>query len=209
MSKVKNKVTNVEANDIYRAIFYNSHFGIINFNNSGKIIDCNERVLSIFEIKKDVLLKINLFKDLSDEKLSSEIKKSLNTGYVYYEGIYNSQATGISTPIIAHCNAVYSEKNELTGGVILIEDNTKNLHAEKKLKESEQFLKEAQKIAHVGHWEKNLITNEIHRSKELLRIYNLDSSQKELTNIHYISSAIKYWNSFSLLTNIYFPIELN
>lgn len=185
MSKVKNKVTNEEANDIYRAIFYNSPFGVIYFNNVGKILDCNERVLSIFEIKRDVLLKINLFKDLRDEKLSSEIKKSLIIGYVYYEGVYNWQATGINTPIIAHCNAVYSENNQVNGGVILIEDNTKNLQAEKKLKESEQFLKEAQKIAHVGHWEKNLITNEIHRSKELLRIYNLDSSQKELTNINF------------------------
>jgi PAS domain S-box-containing protein len=41
----------------------------------------------------------------------------------------------------------------------------------KSLKESEQSLAEAQQMAHVGNWDWNLVTNKVHRSDEIYRIY--------------------------------------
>jgi len=177
--KTNNSTTSEE---IYKTIFSNSPFGIIYFNSVGKIIDCNEKVLEITGVKQEVLFKVNLLKDLKDEKFRFEIKKTLVSGIGFFEGIFNPFLSNNGTPIIANFSAIYSKKNEIKGGIILIEDNSKRVEAERKLKESEQFLREAQRIAHIGHWEKNLKTNDIQRSKELLRIYNIDPVKKEFTN---------------------------
>ena len=177
--KTNNSITSEE---IFKTIFSNSPFGIIYFNSAGKIIDCNEKVLEIIGVKYEVLFKVNLLKDLKDEKFRFEIKKTLVSGIGFFEGIFNPFLSNNGTPIIANFSAIYSPQNEIKGGIILIENNSKRVESELKLKESEQFLREAQKIAHIGHWEKNLKTNDIQRSKELLRIYNIDQLKKEFTN---------------------------
>ncbi|MDI6767128.1 MAG: PAS domain S-box protein [Bacteroidota bacterium] len=46
--------------------------------------------------------------------------------------------------------------------------------AEKSLRESEQSLKEAQKIAHVGNWELDLVNNQLMWSDEIYRIFEID-----------------------------------
>jgi two-component sensor histidine kinase len=53
---------------------------------------------------------------------------------------------------------------------------------ERELKISEQNLKDAQKIAHVGHWEIDVLSNKIHRSDELLNIFRVDKKTKNITN---------------------------
>jgi len=182
MASVKKNNNSITSEEIYKTIFSNSPFGIIQFNKVGKIIDCNNKVLEIVGVKKEVLFKVNLLKDLKNEKFRFEIKKTLISGVGYFEGIFNPFFPNNGISIIANFSAIYLNKEEIKGGVILIEDNSKRVEAERKLKESEQFLREAQKIAHIGHWEKDLRTSQIHRSKELMRIYNIEPSQNVFTN---------------------------
>lgn len=49
--------------------------------------------------------------------------------------------------------------------------------AEEKLKKSEASLAQAQRVAHVGNWEFDVITQEITWSEELFRIFGLDPTQ--------------------------------
>lgn len=62
--------------------------------------------------------------------------------------------------------------------------------AEEALKKSETRLNKAQQIAHIGSWELDLITNTIHWSDEVYRIFNLEPQQFSATyeafldNIH-------------------------
>ncbi len=55
----------------------------------------------------------------------------------------------------------------------------KILERTKELQESEQKLREAQHIAHMGNWEYNLKTGTIYWSEEIFRIHGLDQSQGE------------------------------
>lgn len=48
---------------------------------------------------------------------------------------------------------------------------------EKRLKESEEHLSDAQAIAHLGHWEWNLQTNELFWSDEIYRIFGLEPQE--------------------------------
>ena len=74
--------------------------------------------------------------------------------------------------------------------------------AYKSLKESKESLAEAQKMAHIGNWDWNLVTNELYYSDEFYRIFGLNpqelniSFDKVLNNIHpedqnYVNNAIK------------------
>ena len=85
----------------------------------------------------------------------------------------------------------------------LVEERTGQLEqAYKSLKESEERLAEAQKMAHIGNWDWDLVTGEAYWSDELFRILgrNLQESRKTydiyLSYIHpddrkYVDSAVK------------------
>ena len=52
---------------------------------------------------------------------------------------------------------------------------------EKKLRESEGDLAEVQKLAHIGNWKWNIVTNELHWSDEVYRIFGLKPQEFSLT----------------------------
>src|SRR5450759_2582134 len=65
-----------------------------------------------------------------------------------------------------------------------LEDKVKERTAElekayNSLKESEERLAEAQKIAHIGSWECNPVTNKLYWSDEVYRIFELDPQEFE------------------------------
>ncbi len=66
------------------------------------------------------------------------------------------------------------------GVIINIIDITERIQAEKALKESEYNLKEAQEIAHIGHWRLNAKTNEVIGSDELFHIFGISSDEATL-----------------------------
>ncbi len=169
-----------ENNEIYKTIFHNSPLGIIHFDVTGEVIDCNENFSKIIGVKREILVTINLLKLLQDENLLFQIEKALISGSGYYEDYYHTLNANKVTPIIARFNAIYSNSNKIIGGVGLVEDNTERKESEKKIKESEQYLREAQKISHIGHWKRNLITNKLNTSKELRRIFNLDVNNSNI-----------------------------
>jgi PAS domain S-box-containing protein len=56
------------------------------------------------------------------------------------------------------------------------EDITERKQAEQVVRQSEEALKVAQRIAHLGNWHMDLATNEVYWSEELYRMYGFDSS---------------------------------
>jgi PAS domain S-box-containing protein len=60
-------------------------------------------------------------------------------------------------------------------------DITKRKQMEEALRENEARLADAQRIAHLGHWERNLMTNELQWSDETFRLFGLSPEQTHLT----------------------------
>ena len=59
------------------------------------------------------------------------------------------------------------------------DDITERIEAQKKLRESERRHKEAQKVAHIGHWELDSETGSPSWSDEIFRIFGLNPKKKE------------------------------
>jgi PAS domain S-box-containing protein len=71
----------------------------------------------------------------------------------------------------------------------LVKERTKQLEkAYNLLKENEKGLAEAQRMAHLGNWDWNLVTGEIHCSDELYRIFGLNPQEFSAT----YSEALSY-----------------
>ncbi len=64
-----------------------------------------------------------------------------------------------------------NEQREAEGVVWIAQDITEQKEAALRLKESEESLAEAQKIAHLGNWNWDLISGEVRWNDELFRIY--------------------------------------
>jgi PAS domain S-box-containing protein len=72
--------------------------------------------------------------------------------------------------------------------VSVIQDITKRKRAEEALRESERRLREAQRIAHIGSWELELLTYRFtFLADEVLRIYEVDPAEVEFTYETFLS----------------------
>ena len=56
-------------------------------------------------------------------------------------------------------------------------DVTERYHAQQEVEENVARLKEAQRIAHIGSWELDLVSNELHWSDEIFRIFEIDPTR--------------------------------
>ncbi len=75
----------------------------------------------------------------------------------------------------------FAPDGELVGVIGIAIDITDQRRAEQALQESEERLKKAQAMAHVGNWDLDLQTKNIRASEEALRIYGLEPSLGSLS----------------------------
>jgi len=72
---------------------------------------------------------------------------------------------------------VYDEEGEFLGIRVSNRDITSRKKAEEELKKKDQLLENAQRIAHLGSWNWNIITNELVWSDEVYRIFRLSKEE--------------------------------
>ncbi|MGI9544378.1 MAG: PAS domain-containing protein [Cyclobacteriaceae bacterium] len=71
--------------------------------------------------------------------------------------------------------------------VISHENINERKKAEEELRQSELRLKDAEELAHVGHWELNLLTNKLHWSDEVYRMFGLTPQEFEASYEAFLS----------------------
>ncbi|MDO8725306.1 MAG: PAS domain S-box protein [Candidatus Methanoperedens sp.] len=76
------------------------------------------------------------------------------------------------------CRVLKDSKGNITGALSTARDITESKQMEIALKENEARLSEAQRIAHLGNWEWNVKTNELHWAEENYRVFGLSRDVK-------------------------------
>ncbi|RJP78189.1 MAG: PAS domain S-box protein [Desulfobacteraceae bacterium] len=121
----------------YRTIINESPIGIFYFDREGTILECNKKFVDIIGSSYELLIGLNMPKQLKDEKMIQAVRQTLCEGEAYYEGLYASVTSGKKTFVKIIFKGIRHEENEVTAGVGLVEDIS-----ERKLAEEEQQISE-------------------------------------------------------------------
>jgi len=80
-------------------------------------------------------------------------------------------------PVEYTCTPVV-EEGRVAGTVVIFSDITERKHADENIRKSRESLAEAQRIAHLGNWDWNIVTNELKLSSdEIYQIFGLTPQQ--------------------------------
>ena len=134
----KNEENLRENKERYKNLFYKTPLGTFHYDDKGVITDCNKKFVEIIGSSREVLIGLNMLKDLADEDLIEEVRKSLDDGEGYYEGDYTSVTAGKTTPVRVLFKGMENEDGDIYAGIGLVEDITERKKAEEALKESEE-----------------------------------------------------------------------
>ncbi len=123
----------IEKEEKYRNIFHNSPLGILHYNMDGIITDCNNHFVNIIGSSKDVLIGLNMIKDLKNKNLVETIKKSLLKGESYYEDWYTSITANKKTFVRILFKGIRDSNRKIVSGIGLVEDITERKEIEQQI----------------------------------------------------------------------------
>jgi len=125
----------------FRLIFENAPLGILHYNREGILTACNDIFVNIIGSSHEKLIGLNML-TLPDTHMTDALKVALKGRNSLFEGTYSSTTAVKITPVRVLFSPVFSENNELDGGIGIIEDVTERKLAETALIESEKQFRE-------------------------------------------------------------------
>jgi len=123
----------------YQHIFNHSPLGIVHYDASGTIVDCNEIFAGVLGISRVLLIGRNMLSVLQNNTLSAAIEESLRTGSGYFEGEYTAESNGRTTPVRIFLKATRSDDSTIIGGIGTLEDFTERKSFEQKIHHQASF----------------------------------------------------------------------
>lgn len=154
-----------------RSYINNAPDGVFITDKRGKFIKINKAAYKITGYSKDELSKMSITDILLEQShifWLEQFKKLIKTGRSRTDLLFRHK-NGTNRWL-----AVDSVNLTKKRFLFFTKDITSRKLAEDLLKERESNLEEAQRIAHVGSWQLDMITNAVKWSNEMFRIYNID-----------------------------------
>jgi len=91
------------------------------------------------------------------------------------------RADGSRVVVMVNIAPIRNAEGAPVGAINCFLDVTDRRQAEERLRHSERRLNEAQQVAHIGSWERDLRTNEVNWSDELYRLFDLRADEVNLS----------------------------
>jgi len=159
----------------HRVIFEKSPLGMIRFSPDGTILDCNQRFVDFMGSSREKLIGFNTARQSTPE-MRRTIRKALAGDTAAYENEYTSVTGGKTLCLRAVFNPVHPGRSP-TEVIAALEDVSERKAAEKALKKTESLLNEAQRIARIGSYERNIETGQGWWSDEHYRLLGYEPGE--------------------------------
>ena len=177
-SQAKENESLSEKEALFTATFEQAAVGISHSNPQGRFIRLNQKFCEIVGYTAEELQSL-CWSDIThpdDVKIDRERERALIAGEITTYSIEKRyiHKQGFSLWVNLTVALMRDFKGELKYVIKVIEDIQDRKAADAKLHKSEADLKAAQKIAHVGNWEFDVINQTINWSDEIFRIYGRD-----------------------------------
>jgi PAS domain S-box-containing protein len=168
LEKIAAEKAMIESEKRYRLVFEKSPLGIVQFDEKGDIIDCNENFATIIGIPKDQLVGLNMLKMMPEGPALDAAKGFLEKGTGQFEGKFRTINANEDIYIRAVLGAITDNKGIVPGAVGIFEDISEKVRLENHLKRTQQMESIGNLAGGIAHDFNNLLFPIIGLSSMLL-----------------------------------------
>src|SRR5665647_2606520 len=180
---------------------------LVTIGYDGKITDVNIATEQITGYSRNHLIGTDFSDYFTElEKALASYQKVFTYGKVWDYPLEIRHKDGHTTHVLYNASVYLTENGEVIGVFAAARDITKSKKAEEalkkahdnleekvkerttqleiaysSLKESEGRLAEAQRLAHIGNWDRNLVTDDLYWSEEMYHIFGLNPQESSAT----------------------------
>ncbi|MCB2198309.1 PAS domain S-box protein [bacterium] len=116
----------------YRTLFRQSPLGILLFDRDFHVIDSNDRLMDMFQLKTAQLIGLNL-RDLADRRFMRIAKRAIKGQTERIDGQFTSLDSSVSRWLTGSISPLYGSDQSILGGLVMIEDMTEKKETEQEL----------------------------------------------------------------------------
>jgi PAS domain S-box-containing protein len=132
-----------QSEERFRLVFEKAPIGIMHYDQTGTITDCNAKFAEIIGAHKEKFIGFNMIRQLQDDQMRQAVAAALDGQVGYYEGDYQSVTAGKLTPVRAIYQPIFSPEGVISGGITIFEDITEQQRVVSELKLKERLLDSA------------------------------------------------------------------
>jgi PAS domain S-box-containing protein len=182
-----------EAEERFRLTFENAPIGMVIVGLDGRFLRVNQAFCRMLGYSEEELGQLTFLELTHPEDREVHISSlgtlsrgeirsfQLSKRYLRKDGSAVDTILSVSTVRDAEGNQLYN--------IGQIEDVTERKRAEEALRRSEDHLNRAQRVAHIGSWDWDLLTNEVHRSAELYEILGTSPDPQHRLVMSYLDAV--------------------
>jgi PAS domain S-box-containing protein len=163
----------------HRIIFQNSPLGMILFDSTGTIVDCNAAFEYLMGSSREKLIGFNTARNSTPE-MRAAIKKALEGEVSVFEDEYTSITGGVSRMLRVIFNPIFNHSP--TGLIATLEDISDRKRMEEALLQEKTILRDILEDILAGYWDWDIDSNQEYLSPSLKRMFGYED--QELPNAH-------------------------
>ena len=178
----------------FRRIFENASSGLLILGIDGLPEAANQAFLEIFGVEADEIRERPPQDLIVSEQQATDVGQCIERHLRGEEGScehileIRRHDDGGLRHVSVTCQSLMSG-DEVRGVLAEFTDLTEQVEAERALTESRERLQQAQQIAHVGHWDWDIVTDELSWSDEVFRIFGFTPPEFDATYPAFLDSV--------------------
>lgn len=155
--------------------------GYHSLDHDGCFVRINQTELDWLGYRREEVVGVMRFAELLDAEGTALFQRSfprfLQDGQISGLEFKLRRKDGSFLPVLLSATAIRNADGTYLMSRSSVFDMSERKHIESELRESEARLNEAQRIAHLGNWELDLVSNRLTWSDEIFRIFEIDPQQ--------------------------------